>query len=154
MSYVPTLPNGAFWQLPDGVVLPGSPRDYHFRLFAIPELGRFEREEAAGRMLAALATHEEGTTWMAVDVLAIAKGMEEEVGARADGRKEHYVSHSISIYPQRHEMLLEGFQELFRDGLLADFSIEGDEEEDVWYVYPTPELLELMAPYRVAQPVG
>src|SRR5260221_4496283 len=57
-TYVPGLPPTAFVPMPEGTeALPGSPTEFHFPLFAIPELPRMEQEEAAGRLLTALALH-------------------------------------------------------------------------------------------------
>jgi hypothetical protein len=143
--YMPTLADDAFLPLPDGVELPGSPDDYRFPLYALPPFGHFESEEAAGRILLALALHGE---WKAIKVSAIGTSLVKELEARRADPRGTY-SHSQLIFPDGLERILRGIDELIERGLLGT-----DDTDGIWTVWPAPDFVERAAPYRVTQPVG
>lgn len=138
--YIPRLDDDAFVDLPQGVVLEGSPTEYRFQLFAMPPLGHFEREEAVGRIFLGLDGHGK---WAAVRVRAIGTSIEAELTLRREQPDAFNYPHSFLTIGQYNGPRI-GIDECIELGWLGT----GIDDQDNWIVWPTPALLEVMKVYR------
>lgn len=144
--YFPSLSPDTFVRLPDGLVLPGSPKDYRFALYSLPVFGSFEREEAAGRIMMALARH---GSWRAIRYFPFVMTFFNEYDERRAHPQGDYAYSLLARGIHGVDSLLEGLRELISRGLLGH-CYDGPNAELIW---PTPEFLRLIEPYKTTRTV-